>query len=259
MKLQILSDLHLSFSGMDVPQADADVVVLAGDIARPEDAVAWASAFARPVLYVPGNHEFYGGSIDRTLQELRRLCADAGIHFLDGDALVIGGTRFLGATLWTDFVSFDEASQGELPVQAALRFVRDFARIRTSAASEALFAPADSMRLFERYAAWLEQQLQEPFAGPTVVITHHAPSRRSISRRFAGSPINACFVSDLERLMGRDRVALWIHGHTHDSFDYVVNGTRVVCNPRGYARDGINENRAFDPKLVVELQQEMSA
>jgi hypothetical protein len=86
-----------------------------------------------------------------------------------------------------------------------------------------------------------------------VVITHHAPSPKSIHPRFAGSAINACFVSDVESLMGAQRAALWIHGHTHDSFDYTVSGTRVVCNPRGYSKNNVNENPLFDPNLVVTI------
>jgi hypothetical protein len=86
-----------------------------------------------------------------------------------------------------------------------------------------------------------------------VVITHHAPSPKSIHPRFEGSPLNACFVSDAERLLDGRRARLWIHGHTHDSFDYEVNGTRVLCNPRGYAKDGVNENRAFDQDLRIEV------
>jgi Icc-related predicted phosphoesterase len=84
-----------------------------------------------------------------------------------------------------------------------------------------------------------------------VVITHHAPSRKSIHPRFADSLMNACFVSDAEHLIERSGACLWIHGHTHDSFDYPVSGTRVVCNPRGYARNGVNENRSFDRNLLV--------
>src|SRR3546814_20387466 len=92
-----------------------------------------------------------------------------------------------------------------------------------------------------------------PFDVPTVVITHHAPSPRSIHPRYEGSLINTCFVSNSEYLMDASRAALWIHGHTHDSFDYQVAGTRVICKPRGYARDGVNANINFIPNLLVEL------
>ena len=253
MKLHILSDLHLSFSGLEVPQTDADVVILAGDIARPAQAMAWAANFAQPVLYVPGNHEFYGGSISGTVRELKRLAAGTTVSVLDDDAVVIDGVRFLGTTLWTDFMLFGAGEGRELAISVALSFMRDFSRIRLHETSDALFQPADSAALFNRHAGWLAGMLREPFPGPTVVITHHAPSLRSIHPRFADSPLNACFVSDAERLMDGGKATLWIHGHTHDSFDYVVNGTRVVCNPRGYVKNGVNENPAFDPGFVAEV------
>ena len=108
MKLNILSDLHLGFGAMDWPVNDADVVVLAGDISRPREAVAWALKFDKPVLYVPGNHEFYGSSIDGALDELQRLCQGTQVQVLDNRELVMGGVRFLGSTLWTDFELFDD-------------------------------------------------------------------------------------------------------------------------------------------------------
>ncbi|HEY0915445.1 MAG TPA: metallophosphoesterase [Solimonas sp.] len=253
MRLHILSDLHLSVCPMERPQAEADVVILAGDISRPTEAVEWAAGFGKPVIYVPGNHEFYGGSIDGTLAQLRESCARHGVRLLDREACGIGGVRFLGATLWTDFRLFPDAAQQELALQGAMRFMRDFARIRLNEETEELLSPESSAALHAAYRDWLHQRLDEPHDGPTVVITHHAPSTRSIAARFAGSPINAGFVSDLEALMGGDRVRLWIHGHTHDSFDYEVNGTRVVCNPRGYAKADTNENRRFDPQKVVEI------
>lgn len=256
MKLNILSDLHLGFGAMDRPVNDADVVVLAGDIARPREAVAWALRFDKPVLYVPGNHEFYGGSIDGTLEELQRLCAGTQVQLLDDRELVIGGVRFLGTTLWTDFALFDSPQQRAAAKAEAQRLLRDFSRIRTREASAALFTPDDAVALFGRHAAWLDSRLSTVHAGPTVVITHHAPSRHSIHPRFADTLLNACFVSDAAHLLGADRVSLWVHGHTHDSFDHRVNGTRVVCNPRGYARGGVNENPAFDPHFIVEVNDD---
>lgn len=253
MKLNILSDLHLSVGALPIPANDADVVILAGDIARPREAIAWASAFDKPVLYVPGNHEFYGGSITGTVAELKGLSAGTCIRVLDNEEAVVEGVRFLGTTLWTDFMLFGEGAKRTAAMQEAQRFLRDFRRIRTGEGPEELFTPAASTQLFQRHAAWLEAKLAEPHAGSTVVITHHAPSRNSIHPRFAGSLLNACFVSGAERLIDGARTRLWIHGHTHDSFDYVVNGTRVLCNPRGYAKDGVNENPLFDANLLVEI------
>jgi predicted phosphodiesterase len=253
MKLNIVSDLHLSQAGLALPGSDADVVILAGDIARPEQAIEWASSLAKPVLYVPGNHEFYGASIPGTLARLRQLCAGTKVQLLDRDEVQIGSVRFFGATLWTDFQLYGDGEGRASAVAAGLRFMRDFQRIHVDEAQTELFTPSHSAELFARDAAWLAGKLAEPHPGPTVVITHHAPSPRSVHPRFAGSPLNACFVSDAEYLLAGGHAPLWIHGHTHDSFDYVVNGTRVVCNPRGYARDGVNENAVFDPAFSVEV------
>ncbi len=253
MKLHLLSDLHLNVSRLEIPRTDADIVILAGDIARPKEAVAWASGFAQPVLYVIGNHEFYGGHIDGTVQDLRRLSAGTGIRVLDCDQIAMNGVRFLGMTLWTDFMLFGAGDPREQAIEQARAFTRDFSRIRLDEAPGALFSPAAATALFNRHRSWLLARLDEPFPGPTVVITHHAPSPRSIHSRFADSLLNACFISDMEPLMDGHRIALWLHGHTHDSFDYAVNGTRVVCNPRGYAKNGVNENVAFNPELTLEI------
>jgi hypothetical protein len=253
MKLNILSDLHLSQGALDPPRSDADVVVLAGDIGRPEQAIPWAAALGKPVLYVPGNHEFYGGSIGGTVARMKALCAGTQVRVLDDEQALIGGVRFLGSTLWTDFLLFGDGDGRTAAVELALRSMRDYSRICLDEELLQRFTPVDSASLFQRHAAWLVRRLAEPHDGPTVVITHHAPSPASIHPRFAGSLLNACFVSDAGHLAGADKVRLWIHGHTHDSFDYPLHGTRVVCNPRGYARDGVNENAFFDPGLTVDL------
>ncbi|HRO59649.1 MAG TPA: metallophosphoesterase family protein [Burkholderiaceae bacterium] len=255
MRLNVLSDLHLSRGELPLPDTDADLVILAGDLGRPAEAFAWARRFDRPVLYVPGNHEFYGGEMSAVLDEMRALCAGSTIRVLDRNEAIVDGVRFLGATLWTDFMLFGDGAARADAMRVAQRFSRDFSRIVVEDGEHSTrpFTPEDSALLFERAARWLDERLAMAHTGPTVVITHHAPSPRSIHPRFAGSPINAAFVSQAEHLMGGDRVRLWVHGHTHDSFDYRVDGTRIVCNPRGYARDGVNENPAFDAKLVVEI------
>jgi predicted phosphodiesterase len=251
MKLNILSDLHLGQGELVPPANDADVVVLAGDVARPAQALAWAAQLGKPVLYVAGNHEFYGGSLEGTAAQLEHLSRGTAIRVLDQGTQLIGNVRFLGCTLWTDFRLFGEGERRHAAIEAAMRFMRDFSRIRIVDGSQDLFTPDHAVGLFQRHAAWLARELAKPHDGPTVVITHHAPSRGSIHPRFEDSLINACFVSDAQYLLDGGRAQLWIHGHTHDSFDYVLNGTRVVCNPRGYAKDGVNENAAFDPDFMV--------
>lgn len=260
MKLHILSDLHLSVHPLAPPCTDADVVVLAGDIARPLDAITWAQGFAKPVLLVPGNHEFYGSSLQETVQALQDHARGTQIHVLDNNALVIGEVRFLGTTLWTDFLAAGAATTQQEAMRQAQQFNRDFSRIRVDPDIQGrLFTPQDCAALFARNARWLQAQLALPFAGPTVVITHHAPSLRSVPERFAGSLLNANFVSDAEHLLADSQISLWVHGHLHDSFDYALHGTRVLCNPRGYARDGINENSNFDPQLTVLLASPASS
>lgn len=251
MKLQIMSDLHIAFGEPRVPPTDADLIVLAGDIGRPRPAVRWAYGLDKPVLYVLGNHEYYGGTMGQVIAELRGLTAGSAIRVLDDDEVTIGGVRFLGCTLWTDLSLYGAGPERELSVRAAWQSMRDFSLIRTQ--GDRLFAPADMVARFRGHLAWLEKRLDQPSASPTVVITHHAPSPRSIHPSLRGAPINAAYIVDLERLLGAERVRLWIHGHTHFSFDYTVNGTRVICNPRGYALNGIEQNRAFDPALVVEV------
>ena len=253
LKLNVLSDLHLGQAGMPLPHTDADIIILAGDICRPREAMAWASRIDKPVLYVPGNHEFYGSNVPQTIAELKRLAAGTQIHVLDNESFTFRGVRFLGSTLWTDFnLDGAGAARGQA-ITEALEFIRDFVRIESETSPGGKLTPEEMEALFVRNRGWLKARLAERYDGPTVVITHHAPSTRSIHPRFAMSPVNTCFVSNSEDLMDGDGPMLWIHGHTHDSFDYRIKSTRVVCNPRGYMRDGVIENTAFDPHFVVRL------
>ena len=254
MKLQIISDLHLSVFDLPPPHTDADLVIIAGDIMRPPEAIAWTQQLNKPVIYVPGNHEFYGSTLQATVQELQRLANGTDIHVLDNQVLQWQGIRFVGSTLWTDFLCAGTGAEQENAITQSIKFNHDFSRIYIDAPPEGqVFTPQAAATLFSRNASWLDTVLDQPFDGPTVVITHHAPSLRSIPSRFAGSPLNVNFVSDAEYLLGRERACMWVHGHLHDSFDYEISGTRVLCNPRGYARGGANENPAFDPFLTVEI------
>jgi UDP-2,3-diacylglucosamine pyrophosphatase LpxH len=245
MLLHVMSDLHFEFDGdFRAPDVAADVLVLAGDIQPGTAGLARFADAGLPVIYVPGNHEYYGHHFDETNAELRAAAKSLGIHLLDNDEAVVGGVRFLGSTLWTDF-----RLDGELGVpramQAAGQLVFDFKSIRY--AGSALLTPKDTVLLHRQSVEWLAQKLDEPFPGTTVVVTHHAPHLGSIHPRWERSPINPSFASDLSHLMGK--APLWIHGHMHDSFDYTVAGTRVVCNPKGY----FGENKFFRPGLVIDV------
>jgi predicted phosphodiesterase len=252
VKIQVLSDLHLTVAAMELPRTDADVVVLAGDIARPAQAIEWARGFSQPVIYVPGNHEYYGGSsLAAVGEELQRLSADTHVHVLDEADIVLGGVRFVCATLWTDFLLFEDEARREESVAAATRLIADFSRITLD--GTAPFTPAHSRVLCERAVQWLSQRLDPAGAPPTVVVTHHAPSARSVEPKYADSVLNPAFVSNLDALVARSAASIWIHGHTHYPVDYTIGPVRVFSNPRGYARDGVPENRAFDPYRIVEI------
>src|SRR5262249_51817955 len=143
MKLQILSDLHLGVAGMEPEPTDADVIVLAGDIARPAPACDWAQRLDKPVIYVAGNHGFYGGEVRRTLDDLRTRCAGTNVNFLEQDELTVDGVRFLGATLWSDFLLYGESELREQAISEAVRLVYDFKRITVGPEPERLFTPQD--------------------------------------------------------------------------------------------------------------------
>lgn len=253
MKIALLSDLHLSVHPLDAPHTDADVVVLAGDLHRPAQAMAWARQFAQPTLFVAGNHEFYGSDLVSTLAQLRTHAHASNVRVLEHGEWQHGGVRFLGCTLWSDYRLFDSAEQRSEGLHKAQEFVRDFSRIGVAPDFAERFTPAVSQLLFGQAVAWLEERFATPFDGPTVVVTHFAPTPASIAPQFIGSPLNACFVSDLQAQILRWQPALWLHGHVHHRCDYQVGATRVVANPRGYAPQGVAENSAFAPGLLLEI------
>lgn len=255
MKLHILSDLHLEFAPFDPPETSADVVVLAGDIGLIADGIYWARRTFphQQIIYVPGNHEFYGTERLATLAEIKNAALKCDVHLLDDSEVVIqspdaqDGVRFLGCTLWTDFRLFGDAMQQQA-ILAGQNGLNDFRLIHEGTE---LLTPARSIALHEKSVAWLKGMLNAPFAGKTVVVTHHLPSARSAAGRFQNSILAPCFASALDDLFGK--MALWIHGHTHDSFDYEANGTRVICNPRGYVTSRGEDNLDFNPGLVIEI------
>lgn len=267
MKLHILSDLHVEFAPFAPPPVAADVVVLAGDIHVGVRGIAWArAAFPhQELVYVAGNHEFYRAHWQRLLPQLREEAAKYGVRFLENDQAVIGGVRFLGASLWTDFDYFGADRRREA-IDCCLGYLADFRLINADedASPDAddgvmrpglapgLLTPAQFRRRHLESRAWLEAQLRQPHDGATVVVTHHMPGPGSVAERFRDDLGNAGFASRLEHLMGN--AALWIHGHTHDCFDYSSSGTRVLCNPRGYPISQESfENPAFAPGFTVEL------
>ena len=191
------------------------------------------------------------------------------VHLLDGDELVLDGVRFLGATLWTDFALAIETPEGPISdvgraMKMATNLLNDYALIRTvdeSAEPDTWrdkqgrkLQAADTLQIHQGQRAWLRDKLSESLAGPTVVVTHHAPHRGSLAQRYADDWSSGAFVNELPDAFF-DVPVLWVHGHTHQQFDYRVRSCRVVSNPRGYVNwSGRIENKAFDPGLVIDLK-----
>jgi predicted phosphodiesterase len=268
MKLLIYSDLHLEFSPFNpAPEVvdAADVIVLAGDIGKgmrgTRSAQEWFDN--KSVIYVAGNHEFYGHDRKIAIDNMRADCAGTNVHFLDRDEITLDGVRFLGATLWTDFdlLAKGRIVERRVALTDARRGLNDFRLIEEGNAKDnhRRFTPEDSIREHKLSRAWLAQQLSVPHDGPTVVVTHHAPSGRSGAMQYQGDALSPCFASALPLDEFFGKAALWIHGHMHNTSDYQHAGTRVVCNPRGYPRSrhmgsvGGYENEDFDPAKIIEV------
>ena len=281
MKIQLLSDLHLEVhpAWMPTPAAGADVLVLAGDIGSYQAGSQLTGAhfglerfsplpqFAGwpvPVVFVPGNHEYDAQDFDAAHKRLRATCDRLGLHWLERHTLVLDGVRFVGTTLWSDFDALAEHEgctdlarrmrQREKAFRAANFYLKKTGGTRygTPFMAEAVRAQALVCQ------DWLRAALATPFAGPTVAVTHFAPSLRSADPRYGLVPGTAGFCNALDGLM--EHAQLWLHGHLHTPIDYTVQGTgrdaapwhcRVVANPLGYARKG--EQDRFQPHSCIHL------
>ncbi|MEP9373586.1 metallophosphoesterase [Mesorhizobium sp. KR1-2] len=228
MRIWILSDLHLEHADLTEPlePPQADVCVISGDLCRGIDnGIRWLTrhiAPAMPCIYVAGNHEFYKGSIQEGIAAGRAAAQAApGVHFLENEAVIINGVRFLGATLWTDF-----RIQGapEAAMDHARRRMNDYRQISWQRNPWKRFLPLHAYRIHQESRAFLDAELSSS-PSPTVVVTHHLPHPRSLPGLFKGDLTNAAFASDLSSILKTGTPALWVHGHVHDSCDYVVHNT----------------------------------
>ena len=242
MKLQIYSDLHLEFARFDPAPSDADVVILAGDIDIKSRGVKWASeVFQCPVIYVCGNHEYYGGHIGHTLRKMKDATLPH-VHVLENEMLILDGTRFLVTTAWTDYSSTGDVVAAK---RIAWDSMNDFLTIRADLDYRRL-RPDDLVAKSMRAHLWLTQELNRPFDGKTVVVTHHAPVLDHLGDDHPGH-LAAAYANDWSVLLSK--ADLWVYGHTHVAVDFSKEGCRVVSNPRGYP----GQNTCFDPDLLIEL------
>lgn len=254
MRLWIVSDLPLEFGRPFVQTPpDSDVLVCAGDLLTRGivPGIEWLAAnipSSMPVVFTAGNHEYYGASVRESIRDARALRdSHPHIHWLENEAVDIGGVRFVGATLWTDFRI--NGGDPELAMAAAQRGMNDYRKIMFSKLPYQKFKPIHAFRMHHESRAFFKSALAEPSTRKTVVVSHHTPSPRSIPPEFLGDPLSACYASDLEDLFVEGRPALWVHGHIHQKADYRIGETRVIANPRGYS----GEATGFEPRLVVEI------
>lgn len=247
MRLRIFSDLHLEFGDWEPPAADADVVVLAGDTHKDIRGLPWIEQHfpGKPVLYLAGNHEFYGSQIDSVLEHLAEV-PRPGFHFLENRSVELGDVVFLGCTLWTDFNLFGDPSRAG---QHAAAGMNDYRLIRYTPEYRKLKG-RDTAGFHARSRRWLEEELTKHRGRKIVIVTHHAPSPQSLDPRFAQDLLGAAYASNLEAMVQSSGASLWVHGHTHRSVDYQIGTTRILANQRGYPDQ---DHTGFRPDLVVEV------
>ncbi len=254
MKIQILSDLHLNFARQKpITIVDGvDVVVMAGDVTEGAlnafECVRKLVPHRVAVVMVMGNHEYYRTVLPLELALARSSAPKFDIHLLENDVAVIGGVRFLGATLFSNYRIFGDHN-APFAMRAAADGMQDHKKITWSKSPWRRFRPQEALLLHAASANFFSEALAVPFAGPSIAVSHMAPHPGSIDPRFRENLLTGAYVSDLSSIITKGRPLLWIHGHVHTNFDYRVGDTRIVCNPRAYP----GENDHFDPALVLEI------
>ena len=268
MKIQIVSDLHLEFSDINIQnQTDADVLILGGDIMiaskvhKPESeyGIRFRNFLKRVsfqfphVIYVMGNHEFYdSGRFFDSVDDMRAACAiHENIYLLERDSKQIDDVLFVGGTLWTDMNKYDP-----LTLHAVRDMMNDYRAIRNDKAGFRNLKPADTVERHRLTRGYIEQVVSDNKDKKVVVVGHHSPSYQSCHEQYKNDYLmNGAYHSDLTDIMlDNPQIKLWTHGHTHHCFDYQVGDCRVVCNPRGYHQEqGWSEDTGWDPNFTVEI------
>jgi predicted phosphodiesterase len=273
MKIWAFSDPHVDVGHNRVPfhlpdpKPEADVLLIAGDVREGlRKSITWldtCTGWKKPIIYVAGNHDFYREAIDsermKAREHLDRINQSrdfrglGAIHVLQDSWVQFGGVRFIGATLWTDYCLEGEAWKAVAMITANDR-MNDHHLIRVAKDNYRKWRAADAEKEHHVSRSFIHQALLDTPPGiARVVVTHHTPSRKSVDHaRYAGNLLNAAYSSQLDNVVALSD--LWVHGHTHHSFDYDLGHPdgrrgRVVCNPRGYAGDNLD----FQPSLVLEV------
>ncbi len=249
MKIQVVSDLHTEFgeSGMFMPcNIQGDVLLVAGDTGSdPQKIREFLLRYNKvPIIIVLGNHEFYGND----LSEIREQYAEAlfqpgdNLFLLDNKELTLPqfpGYTFFGSTLWTDLLKADE--------DQIQQYMNDYHLIKKNGWK---IKPEFTKGEHSRAKMFLDSSMSA-CRNKKIVLTHHLPSFQSVPIKYMGHFLNAAYASNLEELIYNHQPVLWVHGHTHDSKDFYLENTRIVCNPHGYYKQG--ENCQFNPEFVIEV------
>ncbi len=249
MRVQLLSDLHIEFGDYEFLDANADVVVLAGDIHTKNSGLKWAveNIKNRPVIYVLGNHEFYSKAYPKLIDELKALAKGTNVYILEKDVVTIDGVNFLGCTLWTDFRLFGNPNVAGSYSQ---QIMRDYKKIRKSP-SYSKINFTDIAQIHKNSKEWLARELKAREKEMNIVVTHHSPSPLSAPKTVKEDYILAAYVSDLEEFIKEYKPNYWLHGHLHNSSNYKIGSCQILSNPKGYPNQ---ENRDFNPKFCFEVE-----
>jgi len=249
MIIRPISDLHLEVASFKPTPLETDAetcLVIAGDLSSLKTSrgctaplrgfLEGVSVRFKYIVYVPGNHEFYGSEVGKAKACLREMCQEhKNVYLLDDTSVTLDGITFLGSTLWADIKNLVDRI-------AVRRYVNDYTAITYH---EEKLIPLDTVNFHNKSVRFLEKNIRQN----SIVVTHHLPSYKSIDQKYVRSPINSAWATNLESLIVETKPKLWIHGHTHSSFDYNIGNTRVVCNPRGY----YNENVNFDAVKLIHV------
>tara|TARA_B100002049_G_scaffold165549_1_gene124262 strand:- start:22347 stop:23120 length:774 start_codon:yes stop_codon:yes gene_type:complete len=257
MKVAYYSDLHLEMQSWTPPKTDADVIALVGDIHIGDKGIDWALRHFpdKPVLYIPGNHEYYCGINMQLLNEsLASKAKGTNVHVLIDDAVIINGVNFIGTTLWTDFNLNGDI---KLSMAMALGMIRDYRLItlRDPSMVNKRFTPSDAALLHANAVQFIESQLRSH--SNNVLLSHFGIHPTCSEPQYQNDTLQPAFVSDISGLLARYRESLKavIYGHTHYNLDFLIGSMPAYTNQRGYAPFDLVPG--FLPNKTLEIEDEL--
>lgn len=248
MKIQIISDLHHEFGISLLDFNDIDLLIVAGDLDIGVKGANWLKENISniTVIYVLGNHEYYKGSYPKTLYKIQETVKHSNIHVLENESIIINDITFHGATLWSDFELYGNPGVYGSMCQTRMN---DYKQIRLYPSYSKLRS-IDTYSIHKASLRWLDDSLRNTTTAKNIVVTHHAPSPKSIPHEFKDDFLSAAYASNLEPFILEHQPNYWIHGHIHEPTEYSIGKTKIICNPHGYIDEKYN---GYNSKLVISL------